>query len=171
MANAKDETPRSEIVAALPWVLGAVATMAVLSLVWWAMLDPGKDAGLKQIIVPEGTAAKIAAGEPTFAIPSNIVIARAGELSVVNQDVVAHTIAGRVVQPGETVDIVASDSEGEFVCSFHPGGSLGFTVSGRGSLIVTVAIPAFILGLPIGIGIALAVAVGRRIGFGDESYA
>ena len=166
-----DETPRNELLAGLPWVVGAVLMMATLSIIWWSVLDPSSNQGINELTIPEGTAAKIAAGEPTFAIPSDIILARAGELRVINNDVVAHTIAGRSVSPGETVDIVAETKDGEFICSFHPGGALGFTVSGRGSLMATVAFPTFILGLPIGLMVAFAVAVGRRIGYGDETYA
>ena len=170
MATSSDEAPRSEVVAALPGLWAPSWSWAVLSGVWWALLDPGKDGGISELVIPEGTAAKIEAGEPAF-IPSDVLIARAGELRVINNDIVSHTIAGRSVAPGETVDVVASNKEGEFICSFHPGGSLGFTVSGRGSLLVTVAVPTFALGLPIGIGIAFAAAVGRRLNYAGESYA
>lgn len=169
MADHTDDSLRNEIRLAIPWVLGALVLMAALSTVWWSLLDPSIDAGINELTIPEGTAAKIAAGEPNFAIPNDIVLARAGELRIINNDIVAHTIAGRSVLPGETVDIVASTHDGEFICSFHPGGALGFTVSGRGSLMTTIAVPTFILGLPIGLGLALAIAVARRIGVAYEA--
>jgi hypothetical protein len=170
MATPTDDAPRSELVSALPWVIGAVLVMGILSGVWWALLEPANDKGIEQLVIPEGTAQKIADGEPVF-VASEILIQRAGELRIVNRDTTAHTISGQTIAPGETVDVIATEQEGEFVCSFHPGGSLGFTVSGRGSLMLTVAVPMFGLGIPIGLGIALAASIGRRLNYGEGSPA
>lgn len=169
MALPRNQVSKSEIVSALPWVLGAVFITAVISFIWWGLLDPAKEGGIERLVIPEGTAAKIDAGEPTFAIPSDIIIVRAGQVTIVNEDVTSHLVAGRVVAAGETMSLSLGSREGEFDASFHVSGYVNYTVAGRGGLLITVAVPTLIFGLPIGLGLALAIAVARRIGFSYET--
>lgn len=61
---------------------------------------PGR---LVSVVVPSGTAARIAAGRPVRAVPSRIV-ARAGDtLRLVNRDRASHTLGPFLVGPGETM--------------------------------------------------------------------
>lgn len=168
MARSAGEANRNELLSGLPWVAGSVLLMTALGFLWWAFLSPGDGGGISAITIPEATAARIAAGEPTIGIPSDIVIVRSGVLRVINRDVVSHTLGGSVVDAGGTREVTTSEKRGELASSFNASGSLAYTVVGRGSLFLTVIVLGVVFGLPMGVVVAVAVAVGRGIGFGEE---
>lgn len=150
-----------------PWVFLGMAFFAVMSVIWWSLLDPAEN-GIEEIVVPPGTAERIQAGQPVDFLPATVQLSGSRQLRVINRDDVAHSVAGQRVFPGETVTITAEGADGELICSFHPGGALAFTVDGRGGLFETVAIPTLLLGLPVGLLTAIAVGVARKIGVEDE---
>jgi hypothetical protein len=171
VARSTGESNRNELLSGIPWVVGSVLLMTGLGFLWWAFLSPGSGGGISAITIPETTAARIAAGEPTIGIPSEVVIVRSGVLRVINRDAVPHTLGGSVVDAGETVEVTVDEGKGELASSFNTSGSLTYSVVGRGSLFLTVIVLGLVFGLPMGVIVAVAVAVGRRIGFGEEASA
>ncbi|GAB4329213.1 MAG: hypothetical protein Kow0010_13410 [Dehalococcoidia bacterium] len=151
-----------------PWVLLGMAFFATMSLIWWSLLDPGNTDRVEEIVVPPGTAERIRTGQPVDFLPATVELSGSRQLRVINRDDVAHSVAGQRVFPGETVTITAEGADGELICSFHPGGALAFSVEGRGSLIETVTVPTLILGLPVGLLLAVAIGVAKKIGTEDE---
>lgn len=151
-----------------PWVLLGMAFFAVMSVIWWALLEPDDGSRVEEIVVPAGTADRIRAGEDVNFVPATVELSGSRQLRVINRDTVAHSVAGQRVFPGETLTITADGSEGELICSFHPGGALAFSVEGRGGLLETVALPTFILGVPVGLLTAVAVGVARKLNIEDE---
>ena len=155
-----------------PWGFAGALFFAAIGAIWWSFLDPASAQELDDaIVIQPGTAERVAAGDAPPFIPNTLSLPPGGELRVTNRDAVVHRINGRDVEPGDTIVVRAEEDEGEFLCSFHPGGALGFSVSGRGGLFLTAAVPALILGLPIGLLTGLVVAVVRRLGVGDAASA
>jgi plastocyanin len=80
-------------------------------------------------VIPEGTAARIASGEPIAILPAELDV-RVGEtISIVNEDVEGHFVGIFYVGAGETVSQRFA-SPGEYVgqCSVHPSGLLTLRV-------------------------------------------
>ena len=152
------------------WAAGGIVVGWLVSVFWWWLLEPvGKD-DLKELVIPNGTAALIAEGKPAPGIPSNLDLGRTGELTITNHDDVEHYIAGVLIRPGITITIEPTDKGGEVACSFHSAGSITFTLTERPSIFVTL-IPAMLLGLPFGLAFGLAHFVGHRLTTHDESEA
>ena len=156
-----------------PWTLAGVVFFAAISAIWWGLLEPQSGGGDldTEIVIPEGTAQRIEAGEPAPFIPNVLSLPPGGKLTVINEDTVVHRLGGSTIAPGEVVVVQAEGDEGEFVCSFHPGGALGFSVGGRGPLLATILLPTLILGVPSGLLTGLVVSVARRLGVEGEPSA
>lgn len=150
------------------WAFGGIAIGWLVSVFWWFLLEPvGKDA-IRELIIPEGTAALIAEGKPAPGIPANLDLGRTRELTIINNDVAEHYIGGALIRPGTTATFEPTQKEGEVACSFHSGGSIAFSLTERPPLTVTI-IPAILLGLPFGLAFGLAVFVGKRISTHDDA--
>ena len=81
-------------------------------------------------LIPAGTAARIAGGEPIEILPARLDV-RVGEvIRVVNEDTEGHFVGIFFVGAGETVTQRFA-SPGEFVgnCSVHPSGQLTLVVA------------------------------------------
>lgn len=147
----------------LRWLAASVVALWVLSLLWWALLEPAQArAGDAELIIPKGTAAAVQAGaDPPF-VPNSIELARSGDLIVINRDTVAHQVGSWSIPAGGLATISASEDDGQFTCTIHPTGILGFSVDQRPSILSTFY-AAFALGLPLGIVFALATTVTGRL--------
>ncbi len=82
-----------------------------------------------QLVIPEGTAARVAAGEQTPSIPQEMVFVLGDTLEVVNEDVVAHQLGPVWAPPGGTAQLVMNQAERfSFACSFRTSQYLGIDV-------------------------------------------
>lgn len=155
----------------LVWLGGGVAVAWVVAVFWWWLLEPvTADGEVKELVIPEGTAAAIAEGRTTTGIPANFSVGRSGEVLVINQDVAEHYIGGALIRPGATLLLEPQEKAGEVLCTFHPTGSIGFTLDERPSIFVTI-IPALLLGLPFGAAFGVATYVAQRLGMHEDEPA
>ena len=101
-------------------------------MLWWAVLEPARArASDAELVIPRGTAAAVAAGaDPPF-IPNSIELARTGDLTIINRDNVAHRVGSWDIPPGGRATISAAGEAGQFTCTIHPAGVLGFSVNQR----------------------------------------
>ena len=76
------------------WILGALAFAWTLSFIWWLLLEPtsADAAETPEFVIPEGTAAAVANGQPPPFIPTSFQFGRDRRLIVRNLDVVEHTV-------------------------------------------------------------------------------
>lgn len=146
----------------LPWLVASVGTAWALGAIWWMLLEPTPDF-TEELVIPAGTAARVAAGQPAPFIPSALSLPPGRELRVVNHDNVDHRVGAAVLPPGGVAVLQAPSDSGEFVCTIHPGGSIGFSVEGRAGFIPTTAWPALGLGVPAGLIISFIITVTRRL--------
>lgn len=134
-----------------------------VSLGWWLLLPSTRTVGL---VLPEGTAAQVAAGERPAVLPDRLVLRRGDTLAIRNEDVVAHRLGSTVIPPAQTVRIAVTSAlfaAPGLLCSFHPGGSVGVEPLARPGIERT-AIPTLFAGVPLSIALVFSVAVASRLG-------
>ncbi len=105
--------------------------VALLSEVGHYFLKSDTDRGPTtiEIVVPEGTADRVAAGEPVPSIPDEMTFVLGDTLVVVNQDVVDHQLGPVWVPPGTSGSLVLDEADNfAFECSFQPTNYLGLDV-------------------------------------------
>ena len=80
-------------------------------------------------VIPEGTAARINAGEQVEIVPAELTVELGDTIRIVNDDIVDHIVGVFYVGAGETMTQrfqSAGVLEGE--CSIHPSGAFKLTV-------------------------------------------
>jgi hypothetical protein len=82
-----------------------------------------------QLVIPEGTASKIAAGETVTQIPEEMVFVTGDVLEVKNEDSVPHELGPIWVPPNSTGSLVMEKAEKlAYTCSFRNDNYLGLDV-------------------------------------------
>lgn len=82
-----------------------------------------------QLVIPSGTADRIAAGESAPGIPQDMVFVLGDVLEVKNEDKVPHQLGPVWVPPGATGSLVLENANKySFTCSFVPSHYLGLDV-------------------------------------------
>lgn len=90
----------------------------------------GQESTDHRFVIPEGTDARLDAGEDVDVIPQELDVQVGDTLTVVNHDVVPHFVGVSLVPPGE-VRSYPFPSPGTFqsACTVHPRGNIDITVS------------------------------------------
>ncbi len=153
----------------MAWVAVSLVAAWAIMLVWWALLSPSAQASdTLEIVVPEGTAAAVAAGRPAPFVPTSLSLPKGGSLRVINNDVVEHDVGGYQVPAGRTVTFDANASEGgTLTCSIHPSGYLALNLTERPGILSTI-VPTLLLGLPAGIALAFVVGIAGKLKLDDD---
>jgi len=155
----------------LGWLAIGMAAGWALAMLWWLLLEPVQArAHESTLVIPAGTAAAVAAGQPAPFIPNSLELGRNKELMVVNRDSEPHQVGSWTIPPGGRATIRSTDEEGQFSCTIHPGGVLGFSVDERPPL-TTTAWAALLLGGPVGLVFGLATYVGGKLRLEQEQEA
>lgn len=103
-----------------------------------------------ELLIPAGTAERVAAGESPPSIPSNMTFVVGDTLAVVNQDVVDHQLGPLWIPAGNTASMnLETDESFAFECSFQPSRYLGVDVNPPVTL-GTRAQGIFFAGFPMG---------------------
>lgn len=103
-------------------VAGVVMVVASVGL---SQLVGARDGVERRIVIPAGTAARVAAGEEVDLLPSSYRLRVSDRLVVVNEDVVAHQVGPFRVEPGTTFTRRFSETATyDGFCSLHPAGGL-----------------------------------------------
>ncbi|MDH3944720.1 MAG: hypothetical protein OEV06_11555 [Anaerolineae bacterium] len=88
-----------------------------------------RDSQIVELVIPAGTAEKVARGEEQPSIPNELSFILGDELVVINEDEVAHELGPVLVLPGGRGSLVLDDSdEFTYSCSFRPNNYLGISV-------------------------------------------
>ncbi len=151
-------------------MLSVVIVLAIswlLSLAWWAILEPiSAEARTTTLVIPRGTAEAVARGEEPPFIPNSLTIGRNGRVRVVNEDVAPHSVGAWTVPPGGSA-IIEPAATGEGVtCTITPTGVMPVFLDERPP-ITTTFLPALMLGIPAAVVTGGAVWVASRIGSGE----
>ncbi len=85
-----------------------------------------------QLVIPPGTAAKIAAGQPEPSIPEEMVFIQGDTLVVKNEDSVNHTLGPVFVPAGSSGTLVLDEVLNlSYACTFEPSQYFGLNVQPR----------------------------------------
>jgi hypothetical protein len=108
-----------------------------------------------ELVIPAGTAEKVAAGEAPPSIPVNMSFVVGDRLVVVNQDNVDHQLGALWIPPGTSASMDLQTEENfSFACSFQPSKYLGIEVHPSVTLSTRIA-GIFFAGVPMGMLLAL----------------
>ena len=93
-----------------------------------------RHAGVIQLVIPAGTAMRVAQGEPAPGIPEKMSFVVGDVLEVKNEDSVDHQLGPVWVPPGTTGRLVLKEANRfSYSCSFSPDKYLGLDVMQRTS--------------------------------------
>jgi hypothetical protein len=108
-----------------------------------------------ELVIPAGTAARIAAGQAVPSLPPNLSFVVGDTLVVKNEDVVAHQLGPVWAPPGASASLnLDQASQLAYECTFQPGRYQGLDVRPRVTL--TTRLQAiFFAGPPMGVLILL----------------
>ncbi|MCC7365414.1 MAG: hypothetical protein IT303_13695 [Dehalococcoidia bacterium] len=153
---------------ALVCLLSAFAAAWALNFIWWLLL-PVREEGPETVdlVIPEGTAAIVFEGKSVPIIPTAFELAPGSKLRVSNEDTVEHEIAGQAVPAGSVATIEVPTDGGDIVCTIHPSGYLGLTLTERPGILSTI-VPSLLLGVPLGVLLFLVIAIASSIQWSDD---
>ncbi len=111
-------------------VLGIVIAIGINEFTFFYLKsDAGRGPQRIELIIPEGTAARIAKGEPNPAIPENMTFVAGDTLVVKNQDDVNHRLGPLFIPVGTSTSLTLSDANSyAYSCSFQPSQVFGLNV-------------------------------------------
>lgn len=100
-----------------------------------------------ELVIPPGTAERIAAGETPPTIPDDLVFTIGDTLKVINQDDVPHELGVLYIPPGASASLLMEDAHKyQLGCSFTPSRFLNFDVRSRTT--ATIRLEAFAFATP-----------------------
>jgi hypothetical protein len=117
--------------------------------------DTGRAPQRVELVIPAGTADKIAHGEPEPALPDNMVFVQGDILVVKNEDNTNHRLGPLFIPAGTSASLALDQANNlSYTCSFQPTQTFGLDV--REAVTPTVRmIGILISGLPLGFLIML----------------
>lgn len=126
-AGETDRPPRRTL---LLYVVAALAVLgATVGLSRVLHADVGTD---RVIVIPAGTAERIAAGEAVELVPADLRFQLRDRLVVINNDRATHVVGPFTVAAGQQLTKRFSEAATiEGSCSLHPGGSITIEVGGK----------------------------------------
>jgi hypothetical protein len=117
--------------------------------------DAGRAPGRIELVIPPGTAEKIARGEAETTIPDDLVLVTGDVLIVKNEDSVTHTLGPLFIPAGSSASLNLDQVENlAMSCSFQPGQYMGLNVKEPVDW-GTRVFALFLSGVPLGLLLAL----------------
>ena len=137
----------------LSMAIGAVVGVIISEVSFRLTRSAGRDTPQRiELIIPAGTAQKVAAGQQVPSLPAKMEFIQGDVLVVINQDSVSHQLGPVWVPPGSKASLTLDESNYfSYECSFQPTRFLGLdvrtptTMSVRLLGMITVAIPSGVL--------------------------
>lgn len=107
-----------------------------------------------ELVIPAGTADRIAKGEPNPSIPENMIFVAGDTFVVKNLDVVDHRLGPLFIPSGASASLTLSDANNyAYTCSFQPAQVFGLDVQEpvtSGTRLYGILIAGLPLGLMLG---------------------
>lgn len=139
--------------------------MGVISLLAWLIVGGGLPRAAQRLeyVIPAGTAARVKAGGNLDTIPDHAVFVVGDQLVFHNEDNVTHEIGPFRVPAQTTATVTLRDAVyNNYACSVHPSNTISLEVRAPSSLLWTM-LPTVVLGVPIGLGLAVITRVMARL--------
>ncbi len=110
--------------------ISIVLVFGFSELAYRLMKDPGsRPPGTIELVIPAGTAARVAAGETPPGIPQNLIFVVGDTLLVKNEDSVAHQFDLLYIPPGSSASMKLGHADSfSFTCSFQVSHYYNLTV-------------------------------------------
>ncbi len=110
--------------------LGAILAMAAVLAGAVLLAWPSPQAGTELVVVvPEGTRARIDAGEPVELLPRLLEVRVGDSLVIINQDDATHQVGPYIVGPQQRLEqrfTIPGRIDG--ICTLHPSGQVAIVV-------------------------------------------
>ncbi len=91
--------------------------------------EAGRGPSRIELVIPAGTAERVALGQKEPSIPENMVFVLGDTLVIKNEDVQTHTLGPLLVPAGTSASLVLSTADNfAYSCSFQPGKYIGLDV-------------------------------------------
>lgn len=117
--------------------------------------EAGRAPSRVELVIPAGTADKIARGEAQSAIPANMVFVTGDVLVVKNDDTSTHTLGPLFIPPNTSAEMKLDNAENlAMSCSFQPTQYFGLDIREPVDW-GTRLFALFISGIPLGLVLAL----------------
>jgi hypothetical protein len=108
-----------------------------------------------EMVIPAGTADKVAAGQAVPSIPTDMVFVVGDTLVVKNEDTTSHQLGPIWVPPGTSASLnLDTANRYSYACSFQPGRYLGLDVRSRVTM-ATRIVAILLAGIPTGAMLAV----------------
>ncbi|HBY92392.1 MAG: hypothetical protein M5U01_12885 [Ardenticatenaceae bacterium] len=108
-----------------------------------------------ELVIPAGTAERVAAGESVPSIPPELVFVVGDVLVVKNEDTASHQLGPVWVPPGASASLAMDQANDySYACTFRPSRSLGLTIRSRATALTRIQ-AVVMAGPPMGILMAL----------------
>jgi hypothetical protein len=136
-------------------LIGLAIGLAISEVSFMFLRDTARPPEVIELVIPEGTAARIARGETPPSIPTSMTFVLGDVLMVQNNDVVDHELGPLWIPPGSSASLTLNTAESyAYDCSFQLGNYIGLDV--REPLTLGTRLYGIIFaGLPLGGLIAL----------------
>jgi len=130
---------------------------------WLAFQGVAEDPGERvTVAIPPGTAAALEEGTED-AVTSSVRVSEGDTLVVLNMDSVPHQVGISTLAPGAALEVpITGGDAGAYHSSFHAGGTFTIEVD-RWSDFLWMAVVSVLVGLPLGLAIAVVWTVARRL--------
>ena len=147
----------------LPMLLGFVLGAVVNEVSFlYVKTDAGRGPQRIELVIPPGTAAKIALGQSDPALPASLVFVLGDTLVVRNEDVVVHQLGPLYIPAGSSASMTLNQPDNLVLrCSFQVSNYEGFNVQEPVTLFTRLA-GLIVSGLPLGFLFMLYGLVWRR---------
>ena len=115
---------------AIALALGTVLAIAINEFTFFYMKSAaGRAPQAIELVIPAGTAERVANGQPNPAIPTNMVFVAGDTLVVKNQDVANHRLGPLFIPSGTSASLLLSDANAySYQCSFQSSQVFGIDV-------------------------------------------
>ena len=130
---------------------------------WLAFQGMAENSGERvTVAIPPGTAAALEEGTEDT-ITSSVRVSEGDTLVVVNMDSVPHQVGISTLAPGAALEVpIAGGDAGSYHSSFHAGGTFSIEVDRRSDFL-WMALVSVLVGLPLGLVIAVVWIIARRL--------
>jgi hypothetical protein len=136
-------------------VLGILVGWGLSEIAFAIIAGDDRPPGRIELVIPAGTAARVAAGENPPDIPQDLLFVTGDVLVVRNEDSVSHQLGPLWVPPGSSASLnMQEPNRYSYACSFQTSHTFGLTVREEATLVTRLEAVA-LAGPPMGMLMAL----------------
>jgi hypothetical protein len=111
-------------------LVGLVIGAAISELSFMFLRETARPAQVIELVIPDGTAERVARGETPPTIPDSMAFVVGDTLLVKNNDSTDHELGPLWIPAGSSASLLLDAAQSyAFVCSFQPGKSFGLDVN------------------------------------------